>query len=610
MCAQPVDRHWFITLNGKRYGPYTFAALTEAAAKGVITGETRVWRLGWVNWHPAENVPGLIDAPEEGEEEIDAPDLVAEAAEVSAKTSAQAAAPRLRDRRHDERNERRNVRREILMQRARAATRDKKDDQPVGNPETVHGADGADAANGAGRGLIHAARRDPPRKLDAAGASTGNSARTVRPLSPRNPRDKPRDDPRKASREVPPDLPHDASNELGAPALTNASDTAPPASAPDNTQRDVSLDRPPSPEGSHDPNVASVELRAVREAPADAVVAAGDEGLPVLPPQARDDLPAAPPAARQRGWSRRLAVPTLVAALLMGAVWGLMASGIVIVVRPPWLDRWIAAIPIVAPGAHQSQEQRPPLPEPPSTESAQAPPASQAPDAGQPAAPMAPAEIADSRLPAAIAALPAVVALKRTDPSSFAKFAKRFTETAAIAPDDQILALARTALRKSVKRQLANAPGEMLVEITEAYLGYMQGLQFSNPESCVALSDESKGASLTVNLQKDFPALFTREMAVLERIASVDPGTAIASLTTDQARPFLQNLFTTLRQQPVQNDLLGRSRLTSSEFQPYCSLVIAFYGAVLALPADQRINLLRYLYAAAAADPDDNAPVK
>ena len=35
MNTPSLDQHWFISLNGKRYGPYTFAALVEAAAKGV-----------------------------------------------------------------------------------------------------------------------------------------------------------------------------------------------------------------------------------------------------------------------------------------------------------------------------------------------------------------------------------------------------------------------------------------------------------------------------------------------------------------------------------------------------------------------------------------------
>src|SRR5579871_6581050 len=60
MNTQLVDQHWFISLNGKRYGPYTFAALVEAAGKGVVTSETSVWRLGWEQWHPASQVPGLL----------------------------------------------------------------------------------------------------------------------------------------------------------------------------------------------------------------------------------------------------------------------------------------------------------------------------------------------------------------------------------------------------------------------------------------------------------------------------------------------------------------------------------------------------------------------
>jgi len=36
--------------------------------------------------------------------------------------------------------------------------------------------------------------------------------------------------------------------------------------------------------------------------------------------------------------------------------------------------------------------------------------------------------------------------------------------------------------------------------------------------------------------------------------------------------------------------------------------VIAFYEGVLALPREDKISLLRYLYATAAADGDDDVP--
>ena len=57
----------------------------------------------------------------------------------------------------------------------------------------------------------------------------------------------------------------------------------------------------------------------------------------------------------------------------------------------------------------------------------------------------------------------------------------------------------RTALRKSIKHLLANATNELLLEVTEVNLAYMRGLTSGNAGSCVALSDESKGAVLDSN---------------------------------------------------------------------------------------------------------------
>jgi hypothetical protein len=205
-------------------------------------------------------------------------------------------------------------------------------------------------------------------------------------------------------------------------------------------------------------------------------------------------------------------------------------------------------------------------------------------------------------LPATIAALPAVIALQRSDPAAFGRFSKRFTDGAANAPEDALLSLARSALRQSVKRQLANAPADALVEITQVYLAYMQALQMLSPESCVALSDDSKGANLRVNLAQQLPVLFGREMAVLERVAEIDPAATVAAPTADQARKYIDKVYMQLHKQPVQSELLGGATLAQLEFMPYCRLVVAFYQTVLTLPPEDRINLLRYLYERAAAE--------
>jgi len=196
-----------------------------------------------------------------------------------------------------------------------------------------------------------------------------------------------------------------------------------------------------------------------------------------------------------------------------------------------------------------------------------------------------------------------VIALQRNDPTAFAVFTKRFIESAANAPEDTFPSLARAALRKSLKRQFANLSADALIAITEVYLAYMHALQSLNPESCVGLSDESKGANLRVNLAERLPVLFAREMAILERVASINPAATIAAPTANRAQQYINAVYNQLRKLPVQRELLNRNSLTQSQFEPYCALVIAFYEEVLALPPDDRNNLLRYLYASAVDVP-------
>lgn len=207
-------------------------------------------------------------------------------------------------------------------------------------------------------------------------------------------------------------------------------------------------------------------------------------------------------------------------------------------------------------------------------------------------------------LPVAVAALPAVAALQHNDPEAFDKFKRRFANSAANVRADEVMTAARNALRKSVKHLLAISSGDILIEITETSLAYLQGLQKANPESCVALSDESKGARLTSNLAKDLPALFGREMSVLEKIANTNPHITVAPMSAVEARPYFDRVAAQLGRQSVRTELQGRDRLDPSEFQPYCALVIAFYQAVLDLPRDDKVNLLRHLYATAAVNED------
>jgi len=213
-------------------------------------------------------------------------------------------------------------------------------------------------------------------------------------------------------------------------------------------------------------------------------------------------------------------------------------------------------------------------------------------------------------LPASVSDLPAVVTLQRNDPDAYARFLRRFAAASPGSRDDEVMTAARNALRKSVKHLIAISSGDALIDLTETSTAYLQGLQATSPESCVALSDESKGARLTSNLARELPALFSREMSVLERIAATNPHTAVAPMSAAEARPYFDRVGAVLMRQSVRTDLLmqPRERLDPSEFQPYCALVIAFYQAVLDLPRDDKVNLLRHLYATAAVNADADIP--
>jgi hypothetical protein len=829
MNTQLVDQHWFVSLNGKRYGPYTFAALIEAASKGVITAETNIWRLGWEQWHPARQVPGLLDetpfgraSPDPDAERTDEqrPEIEAEGAALPLKGSRPSQddvdPPRVWDRRpprdefapRDARNAARSRQasdgeaadaprsktkrpdpdeddaRDLPRARNRWSASDDAPPDDTRTPRDKRPSRGEDATRDAVRlrdrraldteepeedVAVDMPKRDkrPPRSegaprdavrardrraLDAEDPEEDIAVDTPKPRDKRPsrgegaPRDalRPRD--RRASEpdeEAPPDTPtprdqrrsrsqdiardsatlrdrgspdhapdavtprarrpardddapraarrpdrwsrrdedggaataklgdrhgrdadedsdeptptrqralEDEEADSDAPRLRGARpsrddddiprETARPRNRRPSRDDDATLDTPRlrdrGPSRDDDAPLDTPRLRGRRpswdeDAPGDEPKrqqdrrlpgdeaddaphdewglldvrpTADDDSLAVVPRFGRERTPKpaslddtrsdvapsrlsrktsadkVPTTGRWRRFGKRVVVALLVIFVLAGAAWALFASGLIGAGWDLFVSRLVALVEPVM--SNRGAESKPSV------------------AAGQPSA--APA----SGLPAMVVNLPAVVALQRADPASFDRFKKRFAGSAVNAQDDEVLSVARAALRKSVKRQLANSPGETLLEITEAYLAYMQGLQISSPESCVALSDESKGARLTSNLAKQFPVQFIRDMSVLERVASINPGTKVTALTADQARSYLETVFNSIRQQPVKSELLGRDKLDPADFQPYCTLVIAFYQAVLEMPRDDKVNLLRYLYATAATDADSD----
>jgi GYF domain 2 len=483
MSAIQDDKNWFVLLRGKRYGPYTFAALAHAADRGVVDPEAGVWCLGWDEWRIARNVPGLFKPEPEPEPEPEPDDL--DAFEED------------------------------------AGDREESRMEPEDDLVDEEGRGQADDRNAV------AAEEDEPDSVESSSTDS-------RPAQSK-------------TAEIKPSVAHGRLSGGDLHARGPTADTA-----------DIKLDEASSFSLSAGPRMSMSE--------------------------------AAPePEPARNGGGVRLAVISVLACLviLFGTGWAAISLGIIRVEFMPAQSE--AKLPDKAPPP--ALVATPAAPVAPQTADAAATP---------------PARSSADSVPDIVADMPAVAVLKRADPDAYAKFVKRFgANYKADAADDEKLTRARTALRKSMKHLLAKASTESLLEITEVNLAYMRALRPVNPGSCVALSDESKGAALETNLARDFAPLFQREMAVLERIIS-NPGSADAAPSEAEVRPYLETVFAELKKQPVQTQLLGRDKLTAVEYAPYCELVIAFYEGVRALPFADAVKLLRNLYTTAAAEPDSD----
>jgi hypothetical protein len=666
MAGQPDDKHWFVSLNGKRYGPFTFSALTEAASRGVINLDTVVWRLGWVRWHRAGSVPGLIDkvSAKAGQPEArpetarqsrpvkaelpaaPAPVVERPADRPSARVRATPARARVEDDERQADEEDYGQRRRKILEKYRSADEDDdelretardehdeeeeeeaprrtaRDRRPVSMRPTIAREEDEEeeeiierrtTAAQAKRTAAPATMEDDEEDADDEGERVGRRATTARTRHAVEPTaladDEDADDSEDEVTEREKDRRRGTlkrrqgqrAASLGRGLRDDGVDDRVEDHDEDEEDRDARdrddeeetqpvLRRPPSRDGRRKtPNLRLVQPTDdesdtedeadQRAAPVIKLERRAPSGpIPDLPPQIRGDA-AKNKNAQKRGGGffgliKRIAITILVIVLLGAVGYGTYWSGII---PKLWHLRQGAA--------PKSQE---------------------APSAGA----MSPASLAttpipDSALPRDVATLPAVATLAQNDPAAYKRFVARFTAAAVNVPNDELLSVARNALRKSLKKLLANAPPDVLLDITDIYLTYMKTLQSSNAESCVALSDESKGANLTANLAKDFPMLFVRDMTVLDRIAATDPKAVAAAPTLEEARPLIESVFAALSKLPVQRDLLQREKLTPQEFSSYCDLVVAFYGAVLALPEADKVKLLRYLYATAAADDDD-----
>jgi hypothetical protein len=205
---------------------------------------------------------------------------------------------------------------------------------------------------------------------------------------------------------------------------------------------------------------------------------------------------------------------------------------------------------------------------------------------------------ATEQVKGALIKAPVYATLQRLNPAAFDSITDQVVaDFQPGASEDVIFVKARPALGEAIKQYTPRASEDAILDMTDVMVAYMNALQASDPESCVAINDLSTGARLRANLAKQFPDIFNRELAVDQRILTT-ADVAHPIPTEPQIQPQLNTIQAQMTQRFDQRvGLLAKRDLAPSEYATYCRIALALLQEIRRLPRGQAADLLRYVYA-------------
>ena len=204
------------------------------------------------------------------------------------------------------------------------------------------------------------------------------------------------------------------------------------------------------------------------------------------------------------------------------------------------------------------------------------------------------------RLEELLTKIPLFATLKRVEPQTFeAMLAQVRVGYQEGAPEADIHANARNIFRQSVMRRLPHASDVRVIESIDIKMAYMSALRNSDAESCVGIEDDTRGAKVKVNLAVRFPAIATREQELYMNILESSRTTRTLPKEQQVAPTFTKVLDKLAKRSDLNANLLDKDKLSPAEYGAFCDYVIAFYQELRRLPAKEAADLARYLYAEA-----------
>ena len=198
-----------------------------------------------------------------------------------------------------------------------------------------------------------------------------------------------------------------------------------------------------------------------------------------------------------------------------------------------------------------------------------------------------------------ISNIPFFAALQRADPAAFDEVLARLHDSYRRGvSEDEIVANGRALMSELIRQQLPYAADDVLLQSVDLHIGYMDALKSVDPESCVAIEDASRGARVKSDLAKLFPALADQEPALHQSIIEGKANRRPAIPTDAQVEPYLAKVRSRLaRRTGLRLELIERPKLAPDEFKPFCEATLAFYQEVRALPTNEAVAVLRNIYA-------------
>jgi hypothetical protein len=205
---------------------------------------------------------------------------------------------------------------------------------------------------------------------------------------------------------------------------------------------------------------------------------------------------------------------------------------------------------------------------------------------------------ATEQVKGALIKAPVYATLQRLNPAAFDSITDQVVANFEPgASEDVIFVRARPALGEAIKQYTPLASEDAILDMTDVMVAYMNALQASDPESCVAINDLSTGARLRANLARQFPDIFNRELAVDQQILTT-ADVAHPIPTEPQIQPQLDTIQAQMTQRFDQGvGLLAKRDLAPSEYATYCRIALSLLQEIRRLPRRQAADLLRYVYA-------------